>query len=61
MPDRPSDAEFLDVIVPILVQAKLEGVGLTDAGERAVTEVRKAWPKMGLKRVKAAVTRLRIL
>lgn len=61
MPNRPSDAEILDVIIPILIQAKLEGIGLTVAGDRAVLEVRRVFPKFDIKRAKAAVTRLRIL
>ena len=42
----------------LLVQAKLEGVGLVVAGQRAVLEVRKVWPGMGLKRAKAHARRI---
>jgi hypothetical protein len=58
---KPNDTELLDVIIPVLVKAKLEGIGLTVAGERAVQAVRKVFPQMSPKRARAAVTRLRIL
>ena len=60
--DRPSDREILDVILPVLADAKLEeGVTLTVAGERAVQAIKEQWPGMSLKSAKRAVTRLRIL
>ncbi len=58
---QPTDAEVLDVMIPALVQAKKDGVSLTDATQPAIDAIRRRWPDMPLKSAKARVTRLRIL
>ena len=63
MPKRsqPTDAEVLDVIVPVLVQSKKDGKTTLDATPLAVDAVRERWPDMPLKTVRAKVTRLRVI
>lgn len=58
---NPPDDEVLDVMVPTLVQAKKDGVSLTDATPLAVAAIRRRWPDMSIKSAKAKVTRLRLL
>lgn len=57
----PTDDEVLDVMIPALVQAKKDGLLITDATQPAVQAIRKRWPDMPLKVAKARVTRLRLL
>lgn len=59
--EQPTDDEVLDVMVPALVQAKKDGLSITDATPYAVDAIRRRWPDMPLKSAKARVTRLRIL
>lgn len=63
MPKRsqPTNAEVLDVIIPVLVQSKKEGKPTLEATPLAVDAVLERWPQIGLKAARAKVTRLRIL
>jgi hypothetical protein len=58
---QPTDDEVLDVMVPALVQAKKDGLSITDATQPAVDAIRKRWPDVPLKSAKARVMRLRLL
>lgn len=55
----PTDAEVIDVIIPVLAEARKNGTSHLDAGAMAMDALRKRWPDMPLKRAKAKVTRLR--
>jgi hypothetical protein len=58
---QPTNAEVLDVIIPVLVQLKKEGKRLTEAAPLAIAAVRKRQPDVSIKSALAKVTRLRIL
>ncbi len=56
---NPTDNEMRDVIVPILLECRKDGMSFVDATEVAVNALREHWPKMPLRLARAAVTRLR--
>jgi len=58
---EPSDAEIIDVIVPILTDARKIGISHLEAGTLAMDALRERWPEMPIKTARAKVTRLRIL
>ena len=50
---------MLDVIVPVLVRAKKDGLTTLQATPLAVDALRDRWPEMPLKKARAKVTSLR--
>ena len=57
--EEPTDAEILDVIIPVLVEARKAHVRHLDAGVMAKDALRKKWPNMSIKTARAKVMRLR--